>query len=215
MRFNVIVPAAALICMFLIFNPSTLPAQGFTQTFRADSTMDGHAGSIFRITESGVPGEDIFIFEEDGKNRVYALREDGSSWVVLSAGMYYCPVSSMTISETWRFIDQNDLTDEAQATVVAQDEITTVAGTFSCYKVEVHVVANPGVIVQTLWFSNGTGLIKESFFEGNGYWISELSSYFVTGTGFMPRVVGNWWTYTGQLVGTEETSWGAIKKEYR
>jgi len=212
MRSTAIVLAIAVTCLFLCIYPSAGHAQGFTQTFRADSTMDGHAGSIFRLTESGVPGEDIFIFEEDGKNRVYALRVDGSSWEVLSVGMYYCPVSSMTIGETWRFIDQNDLTDEAQATVVAQEEITTTAGTFSCYKVEVHVVANPGVIVQTNWFSDGAGLIRESIFEGSGYWISELSNYFVTGTGFMPRVVGNWWTYSGQLVGTEETSWGGIKK---
>ena len=215
MRSTAIMSALAVICLFLCMNSSAGLAQDLTHTFRADSTMDGNAGSIFRILEPGEPGQDIFIFEEDGKYRIYALRVDGSSWVVLAAGMYYSPVASMTIGETWRFIDHNDLADETLATVVAQEDVTTAAGTFSCYKVEIHVVANPGVIVQTNWLSEGNGLIRESYFEGNGYWVSELNGYSATGTGFMPRVVGNWWTYSGSLVGTEETSWGAIKRQAR
>jgi hypothetical protein len=189
--------------------------QGMNYTFRADSTMDGNEGSIFRITESGNFGQDVFIFEEEGKYRIYALREDGSSWMVPGAAMYYSPVSSMTIGQTWRFLDQRDMTEESLATVVAEEEITTSAGTFSCFKVEITLVSDPSIIAQTYWLSLGTGMVRESYFEGNGYWIYELSSYFVTGTGFMPRVVGNWWSYTGTLVGTEESSWGAIKKEMR
>ena len=215
MRSTSIMPALAIICVFFCITPSSAMAQDLTHTFRADSIMDGNPGTIFRILEPGNPGQDLFIFEEDGKYRIYALRVDGSSWLVLTAGMYYSPVASMMIGETWRFIDHNDLVDETLATVVAQEDVTTAAGTFSCYKVEIHVVANPGVIVQTNWLSEGNGLIRESYFEGNGYWVSELNSYSATGTGFMPRVVGNIWYYSGDLVSTQETSWGKIKLQAR
>ena len=215
LRSTSIMTVVALICVFLCVNSSTGLAQDLIHTFRADSTMDGNAGTIFRILEPGEPGQDIFIFEEDGKYRIYALRVDGSVWTVLSAGMYYSPVSSMTIGETWRFIDQNDLVDESLATVVAQEDVTTAAGTFSCYRIDITLVSDPGVVVQTNWLSNGTGLIRESYFEGNGYWVSDLSAYSATGTGFMPRVAGNWWSYAGHQVSTQETSWGAIKKQSR
>jgi hypothetical protein len=215
MRSTATMSVIALICLFLCVNTSLVQAQDMNYIFRADTTMDGNEGTIFRVTESGKLGQDIFIYEEDGKYRIYALREDGSAWMVLGAPMFYSPVSSMTIGESWRFIDQNDMTEESLATVVAQEEITTTAGTFACYKIDITVVANPGVVVQTNWLSNGYGLIRESYFEGNGYWFSNLSSYYATGTGFMPRVVGNWWSYAGHLVSTEESSWGAIKKEHQ
>lgn len=211
MRPTAIASVIAVICLFLCLSPSAGNTQ-YTQTFRADSTMDGNAGSIFRIVEPGSTSEDIFIFEEEGKYRVYAIREDGDSWVYLTPAQYFCPVSSMTVGETWRHINRG-LADETKATVTLQEDITIPAGTFSCYKVDVEEVANPGVIVQSLWVSDGYGLIKESWFEGDGYWISDLESYYATGTGFMPRDVGNWWAYGGYLIGTEESSWGAIKKQ--
>ena len=148
---------------------------------------DGNAGSIFRITESGNTGEDVFIFEEAGKYRVYAVRNDGEVWEYLTPAQYFCPVSSMTVGESWRSIDW-ELAEETLATVALQENITVSAGTFPCYRVDVEVVSNPGVIVQSLWLSNGVGLIRESYFEGDGFWISYLDSYYVTGTGFMPRV---------------------------
>ncbi len=120
----------------------------------------------------------------------------------------------MTVGQTWRAINWG-MAQETLATVVLEEDITVAAGTFTCFKIEIQVVSNPDVVVQTNWISDGGGLIRESFFEGNGYWISELLSSSVTGTGFMPRVVGNWWSYSGFEVSTEESSWGAIKKEVR
>lgn len=214
MRFTAIASIVAILCLVLCLSPSAGKTQ-YVQTFRADSTMDGNAGSILRIVESGRPGEDIFIFEEEGKYRVYALREDGDTWVYLLPAQYFCPVSSMTVGETWRYTNASDLSEETLATVVLQEDLTIPAGTFSCYKVDVEKVSAPGEIIQSLWLSNGFGLIKESFFEGDGYWISDLDSYYATGTGFLPTVEGNWWAYGGHFVGTEESSWGTIKKEAR
>ena len=214
MKSTVIVSTVAIMCLFLLITPSAGSAQDLTQTFRADSTMDGHAGSLFRILESGYPGEDIFIFEETGMYRVYAAREDGGTWEYFTPAQYFCPVSSMTVGQTWRAINWG-MAQETLATVVLEEDITVAAGTFTCFKIEIQVVSNPDVVVQTNWISDGGGLIRESFFEGTGYWISELLSSSVTGTGFMPRVVGNWWSYSGFEVSTEESSWGAIKKEVR
>lgn len=202
---SLVIPACLLLCMI----PSTILAQDITRTVTADSTMDGHDGSILRIIEYGEHDGDYFVFEEEGKYRIYAVRDDGPSWAYLPAGVYYCTVSSMTIGETWRAIDFGG--EETMATVALQEQVTVVAGTFSCYKVDIHLVSDPGAIVQKLWFSDGTGLIKEAYFETDGYWMAELRGYMGTGTGFFPEDVGNYWEYSESFVGTEETSWGAIK----
>jgi hypothetical protein len=190
-------------------NPSTGLAQDLTQTITADSTMDGNAGVILRVVEYGYSDNDVFTFEEAGKYRVYAVRDYGSQWEYMPPEVYYCPVSSMTIGETWRHVGYEG--EETQATVALQEQVTTAAGTFSCYKIDIHVVSNPGAIVQTLWLSSGVGLVKEGFFDASGYWIYELTDYSVSGTGFIPGDVGNIWNYSSSFVGTTETSWGAIK----
>ncbi len=213
MRFPAMMSLAVLICLLLCVNPSAGLAQDITRTITADSTMDGHAGSILRIVEYSELQGDYFVFEEEGKYRLYAFRDRGSSWAYLPAGTFYCPVSSMTIGETWRAIDFGG--EETLATVVAQEEVTVVAGTHLCYKIDIHLVSNPGAIVQILWVSDGLGLVKESYFETNGYWVSELRGYMGTGTGFFPGDVGNYWEYSEAFVGTTESSWGAIKSMNR
>jgi hypothetical protein len=207
------IAASVLIVVILFLGSSGGNAQ-MTYIFRADSTMDGSAGTIFRITESGSPGQDVFIIEEDDKYRVFALREDGAEWFNLIPAQYFSPISSMTIGETWRFVNDNG-TDETRATVVLQEEITTNAGSFLCYRIDIENLLEPGTVSQSMWLSDGAGMIREKYFEASGYWFNDLDNYFAAGTGFMPRVVGNWWSYAGQLVGTEESSWGKIKKELR
>jgi hypothetical protein len=209
MKSDALVSLAALICLLLCMNPSAGIAQDMTRTITTDSTMDGNDGSILRIIEYGEHDGDYFVFEEEGKYRIYAVRDDGPSWAYLPAGVYYCPVSSMTIGETWRAIDFGG--QETLATVALQEQVTTTAGTFSCYRIDIHLVSNPGAIVQRLWISDGVGMVKEAYFETSGYWMSELTGYMGTGTGFFPGDAGNIWTYSSYFVGTTETSWGAIK----
>lgn len=209
MRSYTLIPLAALICLLLCVAPSAGVAQDIIRTITADSTMDGHDGSILRIIEYGDHDGDYFVFEEDGKYRIYAVRDGGPTWAYLPAGVYYCPVSSMTVGETWRGIDYEG--QETLATVMLQEQVTTVAGTFSCYKIDIDLVSDPGATVQILWLSDGVGLVKEAYFETNGYWVSELTGYMGTGTGFFPEDAGNTWNYSESLLGTKESSWGAIK----
>jgi hypothetical protein len=212
MRLTAIVSLITLSIISLCIAPSPVNAQ-MTYWFRADSTMDGNAGSVFRITDSGF-GQDVFIFEEDGKYRVFAIREDGSDWAHLTPAQYFCPVMTMTIGDNWRFVNDN-MTEETRATVAAQEEITVPAGTFICYRIEIVRVAAPDEVNQMMWLAFGVGMVKEQYFEGNGYWHSDLDDRFVVGTGFMPRTAGNWWTYGGYLIGTDESSWGEIKKHMK
>lgn len=190
------------------------------QTFElyADSTMDGHNGSLMRVIEPGYGGITVFFFEEEGKNRVYAERPLGSdAWTVKPGAQYICKSTTMTIGETWRFLD--DGVEETQATVGAQESVTTDAGTFSCYRVDVERVSNPGTVIESLWFSDGVGLVKErDFFDGPtpSDWQAELLNYtIVGGSGFWPRSVGNVWNYKETILPVETTTWGAIKSEFR
>ena len=150
---------------------------------------------------------------------MYAIRGDGGDWSVMTPSQYLCPVSSMTIGESWRYIHE-DPAEVATATVALQEDITTNAGTFSCYRVDIMYASSPDTLQHSMWISDGAGIIMEAYYGMNehgvyGYWTDELDDHFVAGTGFMPMTVGNWWVYYGQWTGTEESSWGAIKRKGR
>lgn len=183
------------------------------RTIRADSTMDGHAGFILRFIEQGSAGSEAFVYEEAGFYRVYAIREDGGSWDLMAPGQYFSPVSSMTIGQTWRWLD-TDLAEETTAEVVAMEQVTVTAGTFSCYRIDITTASLPYVI-ESIWLSEGVGQVKEESFNGDGYSHGQLESYSVTGTGFFPSDVGNTWIYTDSFVSVRETTWGSLKTLYR
>jgi len=201
----------AITFVFLATAPSLSSAD---ETFEvtADSTLSGNAGFIFNMIEADLFTYDFFLFEESGKVRVFAVNFPGSStWDIYSNVQYICPTTSMSIGETWRFVDDDN---ERVATVVAQESVTTVAGTFSTYKVAIARASAPGTITDTFWFSAGVGVIRsEAYSNGVLDQVLELYSYTVSGSGFLPLIVGNVWNYSDP-VPVKATSWGAVKSKY-
>ncbi len=50
-----------------------------------------------------------------------------------------------------------------------QEQVTTAAGTFPCYRIDIDLVSDPDATVQILWLSDGVGLVKEYYFDIDGY----------------------------------------------
>ena len=206
-----------MLAVFLAFL-ITLPSLAFAdETFEvtADSTLFGNPGFTVRIMEPGYPTETVFAFVEAEMIRIYAVREAGSPWEVLPGSQFLCRATSMSIGNTWRFLnDDND--NETVATVVAQENVTTTAGTFSTFRVDVALASAPGTINESLWFSSGVGIVRfEEYIGGVLDWKSDLfSDNIVGGLGFFPLAVGNQWVYGDINVPVVSTSWGAVKSKY-
>jgi hypothetical protein len=200
--------------LFIISSPA-LADENFEIV--ADSTMDGHAGFLFQIRDPGNSSFTMFVFEEAGKVRVYATRDFGTtSWNIQSGVQYICPVTSMSISDTWRFLDEEG--SETVATVAALESITTAAGTYSCYKLDIEIVSDPGIVISSFWFSSGVGLVRHTNFVGGTTqidWQSDLLSFSLAGgSGFFPRATGNIWYYEEISSPVESTTWGNIKAKF-
>jgi len=211
---RIAITAVVIVFMSLTGSPA-LAAQTFEIT--ADSTLNGNDGYLMQITEPGEGGSTMFLFEEAGKIRAFAERISGSStWDIFSEPQYICQSTSMTVNDSWRFLD--DEGEERVATVVTQESITTNAGTFSCYRVDIESATNPGTVITSLWFSSGVGLVREDdFYEGTTPvdWRFELQSFSLAGgSGFFPLAVGNVWQYGEIILPVEFTTWGAIKAKY-
>ncbi len=212
----IVISVAIIMSLFLISAPAL--ADSLFEVV-ADSTLNGNAGFVLKISEPGEGGVSLFIFEEAGKYRAYAEREFGSSvWDVLPGQQYLTPTTSMNISDSWRFVDE-DNGDATTATVAALEMITTPAGTFSCYKVDVAVDNNPSVVVFSVWFSSGVGLVRQIDYFDNGtpaFFQEDLQSFSILGgTSFLPFFVGNTWSYIDIATPVQETTWGAIKAKYK
>jgi len=205
--------SAAVAALFLA---AGFPAQA-NEIFEmyADSTMDGHAGVLMRTTDNGVIDATLFLFEEAGMIRAYAEREFGSpTWDIFSDAQYITPATSISIDDTWRFLDEQG--SETVATAVAMESITTPAGTFSCYRADVEIVSDPGTVVSSMWVSSGIGLVRQmDFFQSSSPAQFDLqSSNLVGGSGFFPLAAGNIWEFTEIILPVESSSWGAIKAKY-
>jgi len=206
---NLILLAAAL--GFLVVVPSLALADETMEVY-ADSSMAGLSGSLVRFTEPGFPAETVFVFEESGKLRVYAFREAGMPWEVLVGAQYFTQTASMTIGDNWRFLD-DDHGNETVATVVAQENITTPAGSYSTFKVNVTLASSPSTITESLWFALGVGyVLDEEYASGVLDWKSWLTNAtIVGGTGFLPLAVGNIWVYADVNVAVGNSNWSAVK----
>lgn len=181
----------------------------------ADSTIDGNAGTILTIEEPGNPTETLFLFPQTGMIRVYARRDAGSpTWDVLTGPVYLVPKNKIDLGDTWRFLD-DDFGGETIAEAVMEESVTTAAGTFTAWKVNVAPVSNPTQPTQGLWFASGVGLVRQvDYFD---QWIereSNLETYATAGNGYFPLVVGNVWTYIGTDVPAGSSSIGAVKSHY-
>lgn len=197
----------------LMASTSAVADNVFTTT--VDSTIDGNAGTILTIEDAGNPTETFFVFPQAGMIRVYASRDEGSpTWDILTGPVFLVPKNNITAGDTWRFLD-DDLGGETIAEAITEESVTTAAGTFTAWKIDVAPVSNPANRTQSLWFASGVGLVRQvDYFD---QWIereSNLESYSTTGNGFFPLVVGNTWTYIGTEVPTEDSSIGELKSRY-
>lgn len=205
----------ALACLLLSGSASRAD---ITFEVTAASTLGPYSGYELTISEPSSPDFTYFVFEDAGMIRVYAFKIEGLvDWTLVTGEQFLCPATSMNINDTWRFID--DGVSETVATVAAQEAVDTDAGTFSCYRVDIEWVDDPGTVRESLWFSSGAGLIQDrDFYDGTqeSNWQAELIDYIiVAGLGYFPLAVGNIWTYKETYLPVAASTWGAIKSAYR
>jgi hypothetical protein len=202
-----------IVCLGLMAGTSAMADEVFTTT--VDSTIDGNAGTILTIENAGGPTEAFFVFPQAQMIRVYASRDEGSpTWDILTGSVSLVPKNKFTAGDTWRFLD-DELGGETVAVAVAEESVTTAAGTFTAWKVDVALVTNPTQPTQSLWFAAGVGLVRPVDYLAQ--WIetaSSLDTYSTTGNGYFPLVVGNTWTYVESEVPTAGSSVGEIKARY-
>jgi hypothetical protein len=184
----------------------------------AGNTLDTHAGYEMTMSEPPFPGVVYFVFEDAGMIRAYAYRLVGDpNWTVLSGEQYLCPAASMSINDSWRFIDSG--LSETVATVAAQEIVDTDAGSFSSFRVDIERVDDPGTVRESIWFSAGVGMVQERDYTDDsvpGDWQMELIDHTVAGgSGYFPLAVGNTWMYKETLLPVASTTWGSIKSTYR
>jgi len=190
-----------------------------TITVAADSTLAGQAGYIVHVTPDNPQdsASSLFFFEEAGKLRMYAARDVGSQdWDIFGSAQYLCPTAPMSLGDTWSHLSS----DEGEATlarVVAEEDVTTAAGLFTTFRVEVELVSEPNVSIETMWFAWGVGFVRNQGYEGGAVdWRDNLTSYsIVGGSGYMPLGVGNTWTHAPEAVSTETAGWGELKSLFR
>ncbi len=179
--------------------------------------MAGNAGFLLRVVEPGLPTQTIFVFEESGKLRVFASREAGiPGRGILPGAQYFTQATSMALGNSWRFLD-DDSANETVATVVAQENITTPAGSFSTFKVDVTLLSAPGTVIESLWFSSGVGYVLDEDYAGGVLdgksWLGNFT--IVGGSGYMPLAVGNMWVHVDVNVAVESIPWATFKTKYK
>ena len=202
---------ALLAAALFLVQPATADT---TWTVTADSTMDGNAGSLLWISEEGFPGVTYFTFEEDGKARAYAGRPDGGDWLVFTNPQYLVPVDNISAGMTWRFPGDDD-SDLRQAEAITLESVSTAAGDFLAWRVDVTRPTDPAGKYSSYWFAPGVGLVRDLEYENFvPIWEVDLDSYSVTGSGYFPTVVGNTWTYVERSVPNAPASVGNVKSRY-
>ncbi len=186
-------------------------------TVAADSTLAGQAGFVVHSTPTSGVGSSIFLVEEAGMIRFFATRDYGSPvWDLVASAQYVVKAGPLTIGDTWDFVD-NESGGATTARVAAAEDVTVGAGTFSCFRVDIENVAEPGVVQESMWFAAGVGFVRnQGYLNGLVDWRDDLaSSTVVGGTGNLPLAVGNSWDYTEVSVPNEDLDWGELKALYR
>lgn len=205
-----------LVLAIVLWAAAAGPARAQTIfSITGEDTVGGNAGFIVEVEDVGFGTEEFFTFVEDGKVRIYAFREPPSPfWIPLPYTAYLVAQDAMSVGMTWRFID-GDLGGSRTCEVLGMEAVSTLAGDFDAWKVQMTEDAGPGDQVDYFYWVEGVGFVKNTTeYLGVVTYRSELSSYSATGSGFFPLVVGNTWTYVGGDVDNESSSVGALKKQY-
>ena len=212
---NLIAKVIGITLVVLTLGTAALADETFTVT--ADTTIDGHAGTMLFIEEPGFGNQTIFAFDEGGLLRLYGFREGGSDiWDVLPTAQYLVPTTTITAGMTWRFLDTEETGEETQAEAIQRETVTTGAGTFlQAWRVDISLASNPSKVIESQWFVEGVGLIKSvGYFDLWIEWEDSVDSYSVTGAGFMPLEPGNVWQWVTIAVPAAQTSVGSFKTRY-
>jgi hypothetical protein len=204
---KLVLPLAVL--SLLVLSSGLAFADTLTLSVAADTTFAGNPGSLLHevFQAPGEPEEvgDLGMFEEAGFIRIYGLRFAGESWNLFPPASYLVPVSSMTVGQTWSWLP-GDSGGSTTATVETIESVTVPAGTFTnAYRVDIRsdALPSPSTPTESYWFVSGVGYVRqEAFFpDGSSDYFSELVSFTGSGTGFLPREIGNVWIYDEQVSG--------------
>lgn len=188
-------------------------AADWTLTVTEARSSGGVDGFVVQSAEPGYPTEELFIAADGGMMRVYETRELGEPWDPMAEEVFLVPATTITAGMTWNFLP--DETSAYQAEAIQMESVSTPAGTFDAWLVDITEVGGSGYFTSSMWWVDGVGLLGESEFEGGWLtWESKLASYTANGSGFLPLAIGNSWTFQSAEVDTEAGSIGAIKARF-
>jgi|GEM_PF-5047629 len=199
--------AVLLVAMTFLAGPASAGAI-LTMAVQEHTTLNGNPGTVIHETfeEDGfTESMDFFIIQEDGKHRLYGLREEGSDiWEFFPDAYYVVPVSSMTIGQTWVGLPGEDWATTTY-TVGVIETITVPAGIFpNAYRVDKRLAsqAPDSQPFESEWYVNGAGRVYGEQYNEDGTidFYTELTSYSVSGSGFFPEDLGNTWEYEETVV---------------
>jgi len=175
----------------------------FTIEVYADSTIAGHAGFLISLTEEDDPPETLFVFEEDGYLRSFAIREaDSSEWDIFPPDQYICPTSMPEIGDSWDY-GLSGYEGATTSHVEGFEDLVLPAGNFNAVECVIRPDMDPGFIIEKMYFADGVGLVLEYWPQDGGE--DALNSYnIVGGSGLFPMAIGNTWTFGFNEVGVDD-----------
>ena len=162
----------------------------------ADSTLSGQDGFLVDFFEPGSEETTLFVFEEAGHVRFFAIRLDGDpTWQFYPPETYWTPAPGDGIGASWRFPDDEEGGVQT-ATLEAFESVNVPAGIFNTARCVIRRDTEPETIAEILSFADGIGHVLWHFVEDMPPSGEVLTSYFIVGgAGYMPLAVGNWWEY--------------------
>lgn len=183
----------ALTMLLMAAFATTASAYDWRLSCYADSTLAGQSGFLLESEEPGYGTETLFVFEEAGHIRVFAVRPEGEpNWELLPEGSLIAPAPGDGIGDSWSTLP-DDFGRPSTSTLEAFESTTVPAGTFSAAKCVSRPDVDPSTFTEVRHWVQGIGLIRD-FFPADGADI--LTSYFIAGgSGYLPLAVGNWWEY--------------------
>lgn len=190
---KILQPFALSFCLLAlcVLNASADPVLRFE--VYADSTLAGQPGYLMHIDEPGAVRETLFLYEEAGRVRVLASREDlQQDWQYYAPDTYLAPAVGEGVGTSWAFIPDTDY-GLLTATLESFETRNVVAGPFSTATFITRANSAPEFDLEILSVAAGVGLVYEFYFDEVPI---ELGNYFLAGgTGYFPLAAGNWWEY--------------------